>query len=292
MTPCLICGGETAAGFEATDTLHGVPGPFFVRVCNTCGAGVTLPLVEERDLGRFYPGAYYTHAGPTGFAALVAAFYNWRRMVRLGLSGMRPGKILELGPGDCSFLLFLKERGWQVLGIDPDPSVVGNGKRAGLAMIEGTAAQLPDEKFDAIVAWHSLEHSIDPRRDVRILLDRLSPGGKLIVGVPDFGSAWAHAFGPAWHNLDVPRHRVHFTKGAMQRLAAGSGARLERLRVWLSPRAVIESLKVKRKLAIQGSAETALGYALTPVCWALEALGAGDCMSVSLTRDVTPAVRS
>lgn len=281
-TACPICGGPADLGFTASDNLHGLAGPFVVHVCRNCGSGVTLPSVSESELGQFYPRSYYTHAAQPGLSGFMVAFYNWRKALRLGLLRARAGKMLEIGPGDCEFLRFFQRRGWDVSAVDPDPVVVENAKRAGIRMFCGTVPHVPDEKFDVIVAWHSLEHSNDPRRDLSMLLRRLRANGRVIFGVPDFGSRFARFFGAAWHNLDVPRHRVHFTRRALFSMARELGAQVESTKTWLSPRSILESLKTRHGRSL-AKFEPWLVLLLTPACWVAEFFGIGDSVSITVT---------
>lgn len=287
MTECLVCGSAAGNAFDAFDHLHGVRGPFQVLTCGSCGAGITLPLVDEDSLGAYYPRNYYTHGPPSGFSALVNRFYVWRRAVRLGLAGRGRGNLLEIGPGDCTFLSFLHARGWNVAGLDPDPAVIDVGRAAGVRMFFGTVPQAPHERFDVILAWHSLEHSVDPRRDMRLLLERLSPHGRLIIGVPDFASPFARYWQSAWHNLDVPRHRVHFTKTAFAVLSKDAGGKITGTQTWLSPQALLQSWQTRSGIKLPPMAETVLELVLSPLCWIAEALGAGDCISVIVTNDAS-----
>ena len=42
------------------------------------------------------------------------------------------------------------------------------------------------EKFDLIILSHSLEHLIDPVKDLKLLSSKLSETGKIIVQIPDY----------------------------------------------------------------------------------------------------------
>jgi hypothetical protein len=58
----------------------------------------------------------------------------------------------------------------------------------------------------------------DPRATLRQARDLISPGGVLIVAVPNAGGLQARAFGPKWLHLDVPRHLYHFTRSSLENL--------------------------------------------------------------------------
>ncbi len=207
-----------------------------------------------------------------GARLLLHSIDLWRRVRRHGLDRLACGKLLEIGPGDCSFLGWMSRRGWDVTGLDPDALVVRRGVQAGYRMIEGTVPMLSGEKYDVIVASHSFEHTVDPARGLAILAGSLAEGGKLVIGVPDYGSAMAAYFGPFWFDLEIPRHRAHFTIERLRLLLGGAGLKIERIRHWLSGGGTISPLV------------TALAMSTWPLCWALELLGAGDSLSVVAQR--------
>ena len=56
--------------------------------------------------------------------------------------------------------------------------------------------------------WQVFEHVPDPRRLGEALVDRLVPGGRLLLSLPNVESFEAERFGGDWFHLDVPRHLV------------------------------------------------------------------------------------
>lgn len=281
---CLLCGADTYFQFSASDRLYGVMGMFGVRKCVSCGSGVTVPIVDEHELPKYYRSDYYTHTPAQGIQAVLQRFDHWRRARRNGLHTLRPGKMLEVGPGDGTFLLWMRARGWTVTGLDPDPQVVRSARDRGCAMVEGTVSSIPNERYDLIMAWHSLEHSVDPRRDIAILASRLSENGRIVIGVPDYGSVTAKFFGAYWFDLEVPRHRVHFTIGGLSRALADAGLSIVRKRHWLSSYTTFNSLKYKWYGRKTNAVETAAAMCLSPFCWLSENLGYADSLSIVAAR--------
>lgn len=284
MIKCPACGDSAVSRyFEARDRLHGVPGPFEVHRCANCGAGITVPIVPENELDAYYPAQYYTHEAPKGIASKINRFYVWRRAQRIKLPP-RPGRVLEIGPGDCTFLAYLKRHGWDVTGLDPDPAVVRIGQMSGIRMVHGTMMQAPEDKFDLILAWHSLEHSVDPLRDLTLMIARLYDHGSVVIGVPDFGSRFARYWQDAWHNLDVPRHRIHFTHSALDRITERAGAAIVGRIMWLSPQAILESWKARSGRRLPSAVQRVVELVLSPLCWFAESLGFGDCVSITVVK--------
>ncbi|MEA2199037.1 MAG: hypothetical protein QOJ25_3088, partial [Solirubrobacteraceae bacterium] len=76
---------------------------------------------------------------------------------------------------------------------------------------------------DAAVFRHSLEHVVDPQRDLRVVRGALRPGGRLAVIAPNWGSWERRAFGDCWFPLELPRHRTHFTAEGLRAALAAAG---------------------------------------------------------------------
>ena len=57
----------------------------------------------------------------------------------------------------------------------------------------------------------------------------LRDGGLVLVSVPHFGSWQPRRFRDRWYHLDLPRHRVHFTRAALAEALSAAGLRLVHL---------------------------------------------------------------
>jgi len=91
------------------------------------------------------------------------------RKALLEASGLKEGRILDIGMGDCGCMSFyLARRGFQVVGIDSSSKAVhearktaASGKCSGLfAAKRANAERLPFQRyeFDAVIAYNSFHH--------------------------------------------------------------------------------------------------------------------------------------
>lgn len=187
---------------------------FAIDRCANCGVGQTVPSPD--DLARYYQGYHGNRHGMT------AGYRVWRRMLLLrriaGVGGGR--RLLDVGCGDGSFLLAAQRNGWQVAGTEIEPK---QALSLGLEVHQDVAEFPTDIAFDCVTLWHSLEHLPRPAETLRLVCDRLRPGGFLFVSVPDAGGWQARFFGRHWLHLDVPRHLFHFNQVSLRRLFETTG---------------------------------------------------------------------
>jgi hypothetical protein len=60
----------------------------------------------------------------------------------------------------------------------------------------------------------------------------LAPGAVLVIAVPNGDSVQAALFGERWLALDLPRHLVHVTAGALIERLGDLGLKVERVSFW------------------------------------------------------------
>ena len=242
MTRCAVCDGPLTAGRTVSpDRLHGLPGTFEVLVCASCGTGRTLPLVDEEGLGSLYPASYAPHSyadEPSSASALAArAIHRWQEARMLSAPALAParslapGRALDVGCGRGALGAVLIAHGWRVDGVEPSPDAVEAARERGVDARPGTLSSLAldDSVYDLVTFMHSLEHTVEPVRDLRRAAQSLQPGGMLAVTVPNFGGTQARLFRGCWFHLDVPRHRHHFTGDGLRAAMQAAGLLVERV---------------------------------------------------------------
>jgi SAM-dependent methyltransferase len=226
--PCPICGGPLPEpAIRAPDRLHGTGGIHAVSRCRGCEAGLTLPRVGDEQLADFYPegyGPYDESMRPIERLASrsIRAFQGWTALHSEPLVRLRdrpPARGLDVGCGRGDLAAALKARGWEMSGVEPSASASAHAAKRGIEVHRGTLSNvtLDAASYDAVILRHSLEHTTDPVAALRQVGSALSPGGLVLISVPNFASWQARHFGGCWYHLDLPRHRVHFTPKALAR---------------------------------------------------------------------------
>lgn len=175
--------------------------------CPECGAATTDPWPSDQELADAY-GTWYRPGSGRRFTLVGDALLRRTRGMLAGrLDDIAPlGPVLDVGAGDGALIDALARRGRDALGLEREarrPDI----RDEPLEQIEG--------EWAAVVFWHSLEHLSRPGDAIREAARLLSPGGVVVVAVPDSSSLQARTFGDRWLHLDLPRHLVHLSSRAL-----------------------------------------------------------------------------
>ena len=236
---CHLCGSrlqEVAAypiAEQVTSDCRPWRGENRLAFCSACAVvqkAVSSTWLEEiRDIYASY--SVYEQGG--GFeqssfdAATGVAMARSQRIVAwLDRQGRLPetGALLDIGCGNGSFLQAYGRAnpGWQMMGLELDAR-----NKASVESIPGVThlhvgpIESLDQKFDLIVMIHALEHIPNPVGFLRSLLERLNPGGRLLIQVPDLT---ASPF-----DLLIADHCSHFSAAALDRVVRAAGYEVEQL---------------------------------------------------------------
>lgn len=232
---CPVCGEDEFIPFM-TCTDYFVSGEQFeIAECAECGFKFTANAEEEQYAGKYYQSEEYISHSNTA-SGLVNRIYHRVRRYMLGrkrrlvakASGLRPGRILDVGTGTGFFLQEMKKHGWQVTGTEQ------NAKARTFASHEFGLNVLPSADlfdlesgtYDAITLWHVLEHLHRLKDYMETFIRLLKPGGRLVIAVPNPASFDAMHYKAFWAAWDVPRHLWHFSPGQMKRFGERYGFRL------------------------------------------------------------------
>ena len=142
------------------------------------------------------------------------------------LPAPKPGaQLLEIGCGNGLTLEKMRERGWQVEGVEFDPECAVRVEARGLKCHSRDLRELalPANSFDAIYMGHVIEHLHDPRSLLKECGRVLKSGGRLVMVTPNSRS-WGHKhYGQDWRGLEAPRHLQIFSPRSLSQLAQESG---------------------------------------------------------------------
>ena len=188
--------------------------------CARCGVATTTPWPSDEQLSAAYADWYRPESGRfSGFGDKVLR--RTRSMLAGRLNGiLPPGPVLDVGAGDGTLAGAFVRRGREAVGLEPYASGP-HIRNADIEEMDGT--------WSAVIFWHSLEHLRRPGRALSHAATLLSPGGMLVVAVPNATSLQARIFGDRWLALDLPRHLVHLSPPALLAKIEAAGLRVERV---------------------------------------------------------------
>jgi 2-polyprenyl-3-methyl-5-hydroxy-6-metoxy-1,4-benzoquinol methylase len=118
--------------------------------------------------------------------------------------------------------------------------------------------------FNVITLWHVLEHLDDFDLYMERMLEYLSPGGSLVIALPNCSSLDARYYKEFWAGYDVPRHLWHFIPSTLKILAENHGLEINMMkRLMLDPfynAMLSEKYKGNRNFMIFGTVIGKLAY--------------------------------
>lgn len=240
---CLVCGSARLRPlYEGVRDHHGIATDAYRFLgCEACGSATLDPLPSADALASFYPPGYtFKPANGAGaplrrivgaleWHAFYAPICRGRLRALRRLTGLRAGRVLEVGCGSGFFLRYLAAAGYEVEGLELS-EVDAEYARTCLAIpvAHGSleTSVLERERYDGIVLLHVLEHLPDPAGALRRLFGALRRGGWLVLGLPLVDSAQAKLLGARWYAVtEAPRHVMLPSLIGIRRLLEDTGFR-------------------------------------------------------------------
>ncbi|MGB9365913.1 MAG: class I SAM-dependent methyltransferase [Xanthobacteraceae bacterium] len=146
--------------------------------CLACGATSHAVPMDPR---RFYTPDYrLPRMAVASDAARAKAYAAW--IVSLT---PRPRRLLEVGCGSGALIRELAERWPDVACVGVDPALPVEFTSERVTLRRGTIADLPDARFDLVIAINVIEHAFSPHDFLSSLGARLVPDGRIVVVCPD-----------------------------------------------------------------------------------------------------------
>ena len=142
------------------------------------------------------------------------------------LDASRRGRLLDVGCGSGQFLANMRDLGWEVMGVEPDPEAARVAReKLGLEVCQGTLAEseFPQDSFDVVTMSHVIEHVPDPLGLLKECKGILKPGGRLVLVTPNIESLGARVFGEFWRGWEPPRHLFLFSPRTLSRCVESAG---------------------------------------------------------------------
>lgn len=175
-----------------------------------CGLAFFEPMLAGDEV--FYRELHRHRDFQRVLAAPGQARPEFKRIAEI----VRPGeKVLDVGCGEGGLARHLPQATY--VGLDPNFTPATQGPDVRNETIAEHAADHPGE-YDAVCAFHVVEHVADPLGFARNLVKCIGPGGRLYISVPARGSPITDI--PNFVLNAPPNHLSWWNEGALRALAA------------------------------------------------------------------------
>ena len=233
LTPraCPTCGSSDAAPEIDKDHMT------IVR-CRACDLVYTSPTFDEAHYQEVYASPEYQDIvrdlGIKSHEYRVQRFGNERvelmaqHLQALLLRGTRP-RYLDVGCSTGFVVEAARDRGWEAIGTDLNPSAIEYGRTRGLDLrtVALEDGGFEPGSFDAVSLFDVLEHLFDPVQTLTACVRLLRPGGIVFMYVPNYDSASRLLMGKDAHFIWPTHHLNYYTPLTIRDLMTRQGLTTE-----------------------------------------------------------------
>ena len=229
---CNLCGSNHAKKLlTGPDRLHSSDEEFNLMECQDCGLIYLSPRPGPDEIDKYYPADYQPFykaiaEEPSFFRRLDRRYGLHRRCNEVIKRAGNSGLLLDIGCATGIFLNGMRERGWQVKGVELSEYAANYAReRFHLEVTTGTLAdaKFPENHFNLVTMWDVLEHVPDPAETLTEIHRIMKPGGWLVLSLPNPVAWERHWFNQFWAGWDVPRHFQIFSPQVIQQYLNRSG---------------------------------------------------------------------
>ncbi|APU15486.1 MULTISPECIES: class I SAM-dependent methyltransferase [Actinoalloteichus] len=226
-TACPWCGSaDLRLRLRTTDLLQHKPGRFTLDECGGCGHVFQNPRLTAEGLEFYYRDFYDGLAAEQMDRQLEKEAGSHRARAEVVLPHADPKSWLDVGTSHGHFCSAAAQ-------LFPDTEFDGLDLGAGVELgrqqgrikraYQGQFVDLADEltdRYDVVSMFHYLEHSAEPKPELRAAQRVLRSGGHLLIDVPDPECRFARLLGRWWIGWTQPQH-LHFIPLANLRAELG-----------------------------------------------------------------------
>jgi SAM-dependent methyltransferase len=223
---CGLCGsGDKEDVLSSCNIKQGCGREYKIVKCLRCGLVFSNPRPTKESMCR-----YYLDTDPEKIGRRPALYERFYFDIFRRIPIDRKGRVLDVGCGSGRYIYTLKEKGWDVKGIDVGYTDYGRDV-LGLDIEEGDIIEkhFAPESFDAVTFWWSLEHMYRPLDALKESYRILKKGGAAVISVHNIDSMEFSIFGRYWFHLFLPKHLYHFSPKTLTMMLKNAG--FDRIRI-------------------------------------------------------------
>jgi SAM-dependent methyltransferase len=217
---CVLCEGASSTPAIRDSGFTG-------RQCENCGLIFVSPRPSRVEIDEVYRRGD-AHLSPEWFVEgrePIASRLRARRDARLVQRHAVGGSLLEIGPGRGTFLAAARRRGFEVFGVELNPTQASFIRsELGIECAESleSARELSSGQFDVIYHRDVLSHFYDPHEELKRLGALLKPGGLQIFetgNLADVDQRYLRLIG----SFQYPDHLFFYGERSLRKLLDQTG---------------------------------------------------------------------
>ncbi len=194
--PCCYTRTETTSFRYIHDS-----GEFFIYRCKTCSLEFLRPLplaeINERQMDSVDDAEMFNSKLLRTLHERLIIGPEIKRV--RSMLGRNDFNMLDIGCGTGWISRIWAESGARVTGLEPSQTRAAIARERGIRVLSCYAEEMDlDEKFDLIVIRHVIEHLENPADILKNLQSRLTPGGLLLIIVPNIDCIGRKVFDTDW----------------------------------------------------------------------------------------------
>jgi len=235
----MFCGGEEIHPYAlgVRDHLRIAQESHSFFRCRQCGSLRLVPLPTKEYLAKCYPQECHFNKESGSPLRKLWNQLEWQLfyqpILRLSTkriakeTGVRSGKVLDLGCGNGLRLFQFSKAGYEAEGLDLAPVNIQYARdvlHLNVWEADVEESDLPASRYNLVMVYWVLEHLSKPGELVQKVGNSLIPGGWAILGVPLSDSWVSSLFRSFWGQIrEAPRHMVIPSSSGMFRILENNG---------------------------------------------------------------------
>ena len=236
LSHCPVCqSGYHNSYINSIDRISQKPGIFYLRKCRSCLSVFQSPRIKEKYIDEFYPDSLGYYQKPDTVKSSIFKINLWHRLYRKFFTrrwnaihmivDANVGKMLDIGSGNGMLLEKYKDKGWSVLGIEPNEAAAKKCQKKNIEVKVGKFSDMAPAggNFDLITMSMVLEHLYYPILVLKKINFALKPDGILFFSIPYIYGFEFRLFREYSYGLHLPHHQIFFSKKAIKEILHNTG---------------------------------------------------------------------
>ncbi|QGZ39934.1 methyltransferase family protein [Pseudoduganella flava] len=211
------------------DSKHRMQGKVFLKNgvdiyrCGDCGC-----IMADIDFNheQYESNEYYTMSYRTLESIDKVWGFRWRYVLDKIVKSGNVASLLDVGAGNGYFVsLAAKEFGLRATGLEISTEEIRFAEEhVGVKLVNEDVCR-HKEMYDVVTSFNVLEHVADPHGFLSAVLERVKPGGLIVVTTPNPGCIHAKVKGLERWNMVCPPHHINlFSKQSLLEMLEQRGA--------------------------------------------------------------------